>query len=119
MDLEVLAAQTTGFVGADIANLCNEAALLASRRDRSEIAMSDFHDAFERVIGGLEKKGTVLSEADRRRVAYHESGHALVGWQTPGQDPVQKISIVPRGQGALPTNAVHSRQYLELLTEGL
>ena len=101
VDLEVLAAQTPGFVGADIANLCNESALLASRRGGSEIGMSDFQDALERVIGGLEKKGRVLSERDRRTVAYHESGHALVGWFTPGQDPVQKISIVPRGQGAL------------------
>ena len=101
VDLDSLSAQTAGFVGADIANLCNEAALLASRRERDAIVMTDFHDALERVIGGLEKKGKVLSETDRRRVAYHESGHALVGWVTPGQDPVQKVSIVPRGQGAL------------------
>jgi cell division protease FtsH len=101
VDLDRLAAETAGFAGADIANLCNEAALLASRRDRERIAMADFQDAFERVIGGLEKKGKLLSEADRRRVAIHESGHALVGWFTPGQDPVQKISIVPRGHAAL------------------
>jgi len=101
VDLESIAAQTPGFVGADIANLCNEAALLASRRGHEQVGMADFQDALERVIGGLEKKGKVLSERDRRTVAYHESGHALVGWLTPGQDPVQKISIVPRGQGAL------------------
>ena len=101
VDLERMASQTAGMVGADIANLCNEAALLAARRDREEIAMQDFQDALERVIGGLEKKGQVMSEKDRRTVAYHESGHALVGYFTPGADPVQKISIVPRGEGAL------------------
>ena len=101
IDLEGLAAQTPGFVGADIANLCNEAALLASRRGHEMIQSADFHDALERVIGGLEKKGKVMNEKDRRTVAFHESGHALVGWLTSGQDPVQKISIVPRGQGAL------------------
>ena len=101
VDVEKLAAQTPGFVGADIANLCNEAALLASRRGGDRVSMADFQDAVERVIGGLEKKGRVLSEHDRRTVAYHESGHALVGWFTAGADPVQKISIVPRGQGAL------------------
>ena len=101
VDLDGLAAQTPGFVGADIANLCNEAALLASRRNHEKIKGSDFQDALERVIGGLEKKGSVMNEKDRRTVAYHESGHALVGWLTPGQDPVRKISIVPRGQGAL------------------
>ena len=101
VDLEQLAAQVPGFVGADIANLCNEAALLATRRGHVTIDMVDFQDAVERVIGGLEKQGTVLGERDRRRVAYHESGHALVGWFSPGADPVQKISIVPRGRGAL------------------
>ena len=101
IDLDSLAAQTPGFVGADIANLCNEAALLASRRNQEKIREADFQDALERVIGGLEKKGSVMNEKDRRTVAYHESGHALVGWLTPGQDPVRKISIVPRGQGAL------------------
>ena len=101
IDLDSLAAQTPGFVGADIANLCNEAALLASRRNHDQIHEAEFQDALERVIGGLEKKGSVMNEKDRRTVAYHESGHALVGWLTPGQDPVRKISIVPRGQGAL------------------
>jgi len=101
VDLGRMASQTAGMVGADIANLCNEAALLAARRDRDNIAMQDFQDALERVIGGLEKKGQVMSEKDRRTVAFHESGHALVGYFTPGADPVQKISIVPRGEGAL------------------
>ncbi len=101
VDFDRLAGETAGMVGADIANLCNEAALLASRRDVDEVAMTDFQDALERVIGGLERKGRVMNEAERRRVAYHESGHTLVGYFTPGADPVQKVSIVPRGQGAL------------------
>ena len=101
VDLDVIAGQTTGFVGADLANLCNEAALIASRREHQAVLMADFQDAFERVIGGLEKKGTVLNPRERRIVAYHESGHTLVGYFTPGTDPVQKVSIVPRGRGAL------------------
>ena len=101
VDLARMAAQTVGFVGADIANLCNEAALLAARRGASDIAQRDFQDAMERVIGGLEKKNRVLNEKERRTVAYHESGHTLIGWFTPGADPVQKVSIVPRGRGAL------------------
>jgi cell division protease FtsH len=101
VDLARLAAETTGFVGADLANLCNEAALLASRGEGSAVSMHDFQEAIERVIGGLEKKGRVLNPKERRTVAYHESGHALVGYFTLGADPVQKISIVPRGRGAL------------------
>jgi cell division protease FtsH len=101
VDFDRLAGQTTGFVGADLANLCNEAALFASRKGHDAVQMDDFQDAFERVIGGMEKKGKVISEPERRRVAYHESGHALVGYFTPGADPVQKVSIVPRGRGAL------------------
>jgi cell division protease FtsH len=101
VDLGKMAAQTVGFVGADVANLCNEAALLAARRGRDRVAMADFQDAMERVIGGLEKKNRVLNEHERRTVAYHESGHTLVGYLTPGADPVQKVSIVPRGRGAL------------------
>ncbi|HZR81084.1 MAG TPA: ATP-dependent zinc metalloprotease FtsH [Candidatus Binatia bacterium] len=101
VDLATMAAQTVGFVGADIANLCNEAALLAARRSRDEIRQVDFQDAMERVIGGLEKKNRVLNVQERRTVAYHESGHTLIGYFTPGADPVQKVSIVPRGRGAL------------------
>jgi cell division protease FtsH len=101
VDFEKLGAQTPGFVGADIANICNEAALLGSRNGHDSVLMSDFQDAIERVIGGLEKKGRILKESERRRVAYHESGHALVGYFTPGADPVEKVSIVPRGRGAL------------------
>jgi len=101
VDLAAMAAQTPGFVGADLANLCNEAALFASRRHAEAVTKKDFQDAIERVIGGAEKKGKMLNPEDRRRVAYHEAGHAVVGYFTPGADPVQKISIVPRGQAAL------------------
>ena len=101
VDLEKIAAMTTGFVGADLANLCNEAALLASRKDRDKITMKDFEEAFERVVAGLEKKNRVINEHERKIVAYHESGHAIVGYLTPGAERVQKVSIVPRGLGAL------------------
>ena len=101
VDLGQLAGETPGFVGADIANLCNEAAILASRRGHPRITTADFQDALERIIGGLEKKSSIVSEFERRIVAYHESGHTLIGYFTPGADPVQKVSIVPRGRGAL------------------
>lgn len=101
VDLFDVAAQTPGFVGADLANLCNEAALLASREGHTSVEMRDFQDAIERMIGGLEKKGAYITEKERRTVAYHESGHALVGHLTAGADPVQKVSIVPRGRAAL------------------
>jgi cell division protease FtsH len=101
VDFEALAAQTPGMVGADIANVCNEAALLASRAGRSRIAMQDFQEAVERTIAGPQKKSRVVTSDERKRIAYHESGHALVGHMTPGSDPVQKISIIPRAAGAL------------------
>ncbi len=101
VDLRKLAAQTPGFAGAEIANVCNEAALLASRRGRDQVMMADFQDAIERVIAGLEKKNKLINVQERKIVAYHESGHAIVGHFTPGADPVQKVSIVPRGIGAL------------------
>ncbi len=101
VDLEKLAAQTPGFAGAELANICNEAALLASRKGRDEIRMDDFQDAVERVIAGLEKKNKLINKREREIVAYHESGHAIVGHCTPGADPVQKVSIVPRGMSAL------------------
>jgi cell division protease FtsH len=115
VSLEQVAAQTPGFVGADLANICNEAALFASRRGAEKVRMVDFQDAIERVIAGTEKKGKVLSIKEKRRVAVHESGHALVGYFTEGADPVQKISIVPRGQGALgyTLQAPAEEQYLK------
>lgn len=101
VDLHTLATQTPGFAGAEIANVCNEAALLAVRKGHEAVAMRDFEDAIERIIAGLEKKNKILNAEERKRVAYHESGHAIVGYFTPGADQVQKVSIVPRGIGAL------------------
>ena len=100
VDLKVIAARTAGFAGADLANLVNEAALLAARRDKTSVEMKDFDEAIDRVIAGLEKK-RVMSDKERRIVAYHESGHAIVATVLPGLDPVHKISIVQRGFGAL------------------
>jgi cell division protease FtsH len=97
VDLNELAAQTPGFVGADLRNLVNEAALLAARKDRNAVAMDDFLEAIEKVLLGAERK-IMLSEEDRERVAYHESGHALLGLLVPGADPVRKVTIVPRGR---------------------
>ena len=101
VDLDGIANRTPGFVGADLANLCNEAALFASRRMGESVDTIDFDNAIERIVGGLEKKGQVIRPSERRRIAYHEAGHALIAHRTPGADPVQKISIVPRGAGAL------------------
>ena len=98
VDLEALARQTPGFVGADLENLCNEAALLAARRGKNQIDMPDFEDAIDRVIAGIERKGRVISADEKERIAYHESGHALVGRLLPKADPVHRISIVARGQ---------------------
>jgi cell division protease FtsH len=100
VDLKVIAARTAGFAGADLANLVNEAALLAARKDKTAVEMKDFDDAIDRLIAGLEKK-RVMSDKERRIVAYHESGHAIVASVLPGLDPVHKISIVQRGFGAL------------------
>src|SRR5208282_2488622 len=98
---EKIAALTPGFTGADLANLVNEAALVATRRKAREITMNDFTEAVERMVAGLEKKKRVLSPKERRVVAYHEMGHALVAMSLPNADPVHKISIIPRGVGAL------------------
>ena len=100
-DLETIAAMTPGFVGADLANLLNEAALLAVRRGKDTVSLSELQEAVERVIGGLEKKNRVLNKMERARVAHHEVGHALVAMSIPGGDAVHKISIIPRGIAAL------------------
>ena len=100
VDLKVIAARTAGFAGADLANLVNEAALLAARRDKTAVDRKDFDEAIDRVIAGLEKK-RVMSDKERRIVAFHESGHAIVASVLPGLDPVHKISIIGRGFGAL------------------
>jgi cell division protease FtsH len=97
VDLDALAATTPGMVGADLANLANEAALLAARRDHDKVHMADFTDSLEKILLGA-PRGILLSQADRERTAYHESGHALVGMLTPEADPVRKVSIIPRGQ---------------------
>jgi cell division protease FtsH len=100
VDLKKVAARTAGFAGADLANLVNEAALLAARKDKTAVEMADFDEAIDRLIAGLEKK-RVMSQKEREIVAYHESGHAIVATAIPGMDPVHKISIVQRGFGAL------------------
>jgi len=97
VDLGALASTTPGMVGADLANLCNEAALLAARRDHDKVKMADFTDSLEKILLGA-PRGILLSKEDRERTAYHESGHALIGMLTPGADPVRKVSIIPRGQ---------------------
>ncbi len=101
VDLDKVAALTTGLTGADLANLINEAAIAATRRKADEVSFNDFVVAIERIVGGLERKSRVLSKEERRRVAHHEMGHALVAANLPGVDPVQKVSIIPRGVGAL------------------
>ena len=101
VDLAQVAALTTGFSGADLANLCNEAALAATRRGAEEVTLADFSVAVERIVAGLEKKNRVLNPREREVIAYHEMGHALVAMSLPGTDPVHKVSIIPRGIGAL------------------
>jgi cell division protease FtsH len=101
VDLKVIAARTPGFVGADLANIVNEAALLAARKDKKEVDMKDFDDAIDRVIAGLEKKNRRMNEKEKEIVAYHEAGHAIVAEVLPNADPVHKVSIIPRGIGAL------------------
>jgi len=101
VDLKAIATQTPGFAGADLANLVNEAALLAARNQRNTVAQEDLKEAIERVIAGLEKKSRVMNEKDKKAVAYHEAGHAIVGALMPGSSKVSKISIVPRGMSTL------------------
>lgn len=101
VDARVLAGQTPGFAGAEIANVCNEAALIAARKSKKQVELSDFQEAVDRVIGGLEKKNKIISPEEKRIVAYHEAGHAVVGWFLDSTDPLVKVSIVPRGIAAL------------------
>jgi cell division protease FtsH len=117
VDLKVVAARTAGFAGADLANLVNEAALLAARADKTEVGMKDFESAIDRLIAGLEKK-RVMSTKEREIVAYHESGHAIVASVLPGLDPVHKISIVQRGFGALGYTMQLPLEDRYLLTKG-
>ena len=101
VELRQVAAITPGFVGADLANLVNEAALLAARKGKNDVGQEEFNDGVERVTAGLEKKKRIMSEDEKRRVAYHEAGHALVAFSLPNTDPVHKVSIIPRGIAAL------------------
>jgi len=101
LDLEQIAALTPGFTGADLANLVNEAALVATRRNASEVTLADFTAAIERIVAGLEKRNRILNPEERRTIAVHEMGHALVAMSLPGLDTVHKVSIIPRGIGAL------------------
>lgn len=101
VDPKKLAAQTPGFAGAEIANVCNEAALIAARNNKTRVDMHDFQDAIDRVIGGLEKKNKIISPEEKNIVAYHEAGHAVAGWFLEHADPLVKVSIVPRGVAAL------------------
>ncbi len=98
VDLSIIARRTPGFVGADLANVCNEAALLAARRNKEDITMKEMEDAIERVVAGPEKKTKVMSEKERNIIAYHEAGHAVVAKLLDGSDPVHKVSIIPRGR---------------------
>src|SRR5690606_30992011 len=100
IDMDLLAGQTPGFAGAEIANVCNAAALLAARENKDAIEMVDFERAIDRVIGGLEKKNKLISPDEKRIVAYHEAGHAIAGWFREYTDPVIKVSIAPRGLAA-------------------
>ena len=98
-DLKLIAKHTPGFSGADIANVCNEAALTASRKNKKNVDQQDFMDAIDRIVGGLERKSaTIMSPSEKRTTAYHEAGHATVGWLLPHSDPVLKVSLIPRGQ---------------------
>lgn len=101
VDVAKLSALTPGFVGADIANICNEAALIAARKDKNDIDMQDFNDAIDRAIGGLEKKNKLISPEEKKVIAYHEAGHALCGWYLEYAHPLLKVSIIPRGVAAL------------------
>ena len=98
MSVESLAKQTPGFSGADIANVCNEAALIAARHDKAQVEKQDFLDAIDRIIGGLEKKNKIISPEEKKSIAYHEAGHATVSWMLENANPLIKVTIVPRGQ---------------------
>lgn len=123
VDLSVIAARTPGFVGADLANIANEAALLAARRRKKAISMAEFEEAIDRIIAGLEKRSRVINPKEKKIVAYHESGHAVVAATLPGADRVHRVSIIPRGVAALgytlqlPTEERYLLTYSELMTK--
>jgi cell division protease FtsH len=117
VDLRVLAARTPGFTGADLANVVNEAALLAARREKDSVGMEELEEAIDRVVAGLERKSRVLSEKEKVRVAAHEMGHALVGLRLKNIDPVHRVTIIPRGFGALGITMTRPLEDRYLLTE--
>lgn len=120
VDAHKLAAQTPGFAGADIANICNEAALIAARKDKTQVEMEDFNDAIDRTIGGLEKKNKLISPDEKKIIAYHEAGHAICGWFLEYAHPLVKVSIVPRGVAALGyAQYLPKEKYLETTEEML
>ncbi|MCD0487278.1 ATP-dependent zinc metalloprotease FtsH [Pedobacter sp. MC2016-14] len=123
VDAKKLSAQTPGFAGAEIANVCNEAALIAARKNKEFVDMQDFQDAIDRVIGGLEKKNKIISPEEKRIVAYHEAGHAIAGWFLEHADPLVKVSIVPRGVAALGYAQYLPKEHflytIEQLTDGM
>uniref|UniRef100_A0A7C4LNU5 ATP-dependent zinc metalloprotease FtsH n=1 Tax=Schlesneria paludicola TaxID=360056 RepID=A0A7C4LNU5_9PLAN len=117
VDLRRLAKLTPGFVGADLANLVNEAALLAARNDKTKVTMAEFEEAIERVVAGLEKQTRIIPDEEKQRVAYHEIGHALVACTLPHVDPVHKVSIIPRGLGALGYTLQRPEEDRQLITK--
>jgi len=123
VDLQVIAARTPGFVGADLANLANEAALLAARRRKKSVGMAELEEAIDRIIAGLEKRSRMINPKEKKIVAYHESGHAIVAASLPGADKVRRVSIIPRGVAALgytlqlPTEDRYLLTYTELMTK--
>ncbi len=122
VEISTLARQTPGFTGADLANLINESALLAARRDKTKIGMSELEEAIERVIAGPERKSRIMSEEERKLTAYHEGGHALVGYALPKLDPIHKVTIIPRGRAggytmALPLEDKHYEKRSELVDQ--
>ena len=126
LDLDFLSKQTPGFSGADIANVCNEAALIAARKDKKSVGKQDFLDAVDRIVGGLEKKNKIITPAEKRAVAFHEAGHATVSWMLEHAAPLVKVTIVPRGRslGAawyLPEERliVHPEQMLDEMCSAL
>jgi cell division protease FtsH len=118
VNLKHIAAMTSGFVGADLANLVNEAALLAARKEKDLVTIDEFYEGIERVTAGLEKKKRVMNEDEKRRVAYHEAGHALVAYALPNTDPVHKVSIIPRGFAALGYTMQRPDEDRYLMTKG-
>jgi cell division protease FtsH len=118
VNLKNIAAMTSGFVGADLANLVNEAALLAARKNNDLVTIEEFYEGIERVTAGLEKKKRVMNEDEKRRVAYHEAGHALVAYALPNTDPVHKVSIIPRGFAALGYTMQRPDEDRYLMTQG-